>query len=137
MQRRVINQMSWKKFASIVFVILVLLPFFVDVFAPIRAVRQPFDEFGLKEALLNPGFWAHALPVATICVILIVRAKSFSTSQKLLWIVFIAVLWPIAAVSLMYRLYWYQPIRIPQTVEEQRRIIRAMADDIRSTRNIE
>ena len=127
--------MSRKKIASIIFVTFVILPFFVDVFAPIRPERHPFDEFGLKDALLNPGFWAHALPAVLICVTLIVRSKGFSKLQKILWIAFVSVLWPIAAPILMYRLYWYQPTQIPKTVEEQREIIRAMADQIRASKS--
>ena len=124
-----------KKIASIVFAVLVVLPFFLDIFAPIRTERQPFDDFGLKDALLDPGFWAHALPAVIICVILIVKTKRFSRRQKIFWIVYVSVLWPIAAPNLMYRLFWYQPARIPRTVEEQRQIIHDMAADIRSKKS--
>lgn len=80
---------------------------------------------------MSPMLWGYAVPIVLICTYLIVRTTAMSVPTKVVYIVFVWFLFPVAALLLMHRLYWYKPLGVPTTLEEQREILRANVDRLK------
>jgi len=125
--------MSRGKRASLVFAALIILvPFAYNFFAPTNPVHSIADDYSPYDALLSPMLWVYAIPVVLICMYLIVRSSAMSTPTKIIYVVFTWLIFPVAALVLIYRLYWYRPLDVPKTVEEQREILRANVRKLKS-----
>jgi hypothetical protein len=125
--------MSREKTASLVFVaLIVIIPLAHGYLAPDEPFTYSFDEYDFGDALLNPLLWGYALPIVLICTVLIVRTKIMTVPAKIIYLIFAWFLFPIAAPVLMYRLYWYSPLNVPRTLEEQRRILRENVERLKT-----
>ena len=125
--------MSRERTASLVFVaLIVIIPFAHSYLAPDKPVTYSFDEYDFGDALLSPLLWGYALPIALICTVLIVRTRTMTIPTKMIYLIFTWLLFPIAAPVLMYRLYWYHPLNVPRTLDEQRRILRENVERLKA-----
>ena len=125
--------MSREKTASAIFVtLIVIVPFAHSFFVPLEPVGYSLDKYDFGDALLSPLLWGYALPIVLICTVLIVRTKKMSGPAKIVYLIFTWLLFPIAAPLLMYRLYWYRPLNVPATLDEQRRILRENVDRLKA-----
>ncbi len=125
--------MSREKTASVIFVaLIVIIPFAHSYFVALEPVGYSLDKYDFGDALLSPLFWGYALPIVLICTVLIVRTKKMSAPAKIVYLIFTWLLFPVAAPLLMYRLYWYRPLNVPTTLDEQRRILRENVDRLKA-----
>ena len=83
-----------------------------------------------------PVWWGETVYVGTILIVSISLLQVTQTIErrwKWIWFVFLVLLPPFAAFSLVLRVYRGSPS--PRTIEEQRQLIRAKADEIRAQRS--
>jgi hypothetical protein len=124
--------MSREKSASLIFgVLIVLVPFGYNFFVPTDSAIIIANDYTFRAALLSPMLWGYAVPVVIICTFLIVRTTAMTVPTKIIYLVFTWLMFPIAALLLMHRLYWYKPFDIPTTLEEQRAILRANVERLK------
>lgn len=125
--------MSREKTASLIFVaLIVIIPFAHSYFAPEQPVTYSFDNYDFRDALLSPLLWGYAIPIVLICTVLIIRTKKMTAPAKAAYLIFTWLLFPVAAPVLMYRLYWYNPLDVPTTLDEQRRLLRENVERLKA-----
>ncbi|VUX56183.1 membrane protein of unknown function [uncultured Woeseiaceae bacterium] len=124
--------MSREKSASLIFGVLIfLVPFAYNFFVPTDPAIINANDYTFRAALSSPMLWGYAVPVVIICTFLIVRTTAMTVPTKIIYLVFTWLIFPIAALLLMHRLYWYKPFDIPTTLEEQRAILRANVERLK------
>lgn len=138
--------MSREKFLNTLLAVLVIVPAtyllvsnsLVDSRRPNSAdieIPDEIEQGNNSGWRLSIGESLYAATVLVISFALLRVTGAVDRRRKWIWAIFLVLLLPIAALSLVLRVHRGKPFVIPRTIEDQRQIIRAKADEIRNQRN--
>lgn len=141
---RQISQMQREKFLLNLLAVIVIVPATFWLISgslnrddQSKPVPSPAAEMvGVDSSSDWPVWWGETVYVGTILIVSISLLQVTQTIErrwKWIWLVFLVLLPPFAALSLVLRVYRGSPS--PRTIEEQRQLIRAKADEIRAQRS--
>ena len=136
--------MSRDKYIAIVLAALILLPVLYDIGtspdwssdALLTQMAENRDSLVSGDAgwtsYLSLGLYGGALLGTGIC--LLFNTDSVLTRYRWLWVGFLVLLPPVAAMALVYRVLRGRPFLIPRTLEEQRKILRENVAQLQDSR---
>ena len=120
--------------ATAVLVAFLVLPFGYAFLSPDGRDFLLPPEPPLRSVLFNWAFWLYALPTYALSAFIITRSGALSRRDRIIWLAFTLLLFPIAIWFLLARLYWRGDDQIPRNLEDQRRILRENVERLKADR---